>query len=128
MAKGIPKKSIIIIDDDADTRTMASRVLELEGFAVLQAKNGDEGVSLMREKTCDLVLLDLRMPGRDGWSVLKEMKADPELSWIPVVMFTASGDRFQAEKARTWGVQIYLEKPLSVTKLKESVVRALTGE
>ncbi len=128
MAKGIPKKSIILIDDDVDARTMASRVLELEGFAVLQAKNGDEGVSLMREKTCDLVLLDLRMPGRDGWSVLEEMKADPELSAIPVVMFTSSGDRFQVEKAGSRGVQIYLEKPLSVARLKKSVGQALAGE
>ncbi len=128
MAREIPKKRIIIIDDDVDSRTMASRVLELEGFAVLQAKNGDEGFSLMREKTCDLALLDLRMPGRDGWSVLEEMKADPELSAIPVVMFAPSGDRFQVEKARSRGVQIYLDTPLSVARLKESVARALAGE
>ena len=127
MAKGIPKKRVIIIDDDVDIRTMASRVLELEGFAVLQARNGDEGLRLMREKTFDLVLLDLRMPGRDGWSVLEEMKADPDLSGIPVVMFASSGDRFQVEKAKSRGVQIYLEKPLSVTRLKESVGRALAG-
>ena len=106
---------------------MASRVLELEGFAVLQAKNGDEGLRLMQERTCDLVLLDLRMQGRDGWSVLEEMKAAPELSGIPVVMFTASADRFQVDKARNQGVQDYLVKPLSVTRLRERVGQALAG-
>ena len=127
MAKGGPKKRVIIIDDDAEVRIIASRVLELEGFAILQADNGDEGLRLMEEMTCDLVLLDLWMPGRDGWSVLEEMKAAPELSGIPVVMFTASADRFQVEKARSQGVQDYLVKPLSVTRLKESVGQALAG-
>ncbi len=128
MAKGVPRKRVIIIDDDAEVRRMASRVLELEGYAVLQADNGDEGLRLMRERKCDLVLLDLRMPGREGWSVLEEMKAAPELSGIPVVMFTASADRFQVDKARIRGVQDYLVKPLSVTRLKESVGQALAGE
>ncbi len=128
MAKGGPKKRVIIIDDDAEVRRMASRVLELEGFAVLQADKGDEGLRLMRERTCDLVLLDLWMPGRDGWSVLEEMKAAPKLSRIPVVMFTASADRFQVDKARIRGVRDYLVKPLSVTRLKEGVGQALAGE
>jgi len=59
MPKGGPKKRIIIINDDAEVRRIAARVLDLEGFAVLQVENGEEGLRLMREKTSDLVLAEL---------------------------------------------------------------------
>lgn len=106
-------------------RKFAARVLELEGYRVLQAEHGDEGLRLARESQVDLVLLDLRMPGRDGWSVLEEMKSDPELSAIPVVVFTASAAESQRQRALRMGAADYLVKPLSAASLIESVARIL---
>ena len=67
-------------------------MLELEGFTVLQADTGERGLELVYQNKFALVLLDLRLPWRDGWSVLEEMKGNTNLSDIPVIMFTSSAD------------------------------------
>jgi CheY-like chemotaxis protein len=125
MGERARKKRILIIDNDAEMRRLASRVMELEGFSVLQAENGGEGLKLMREQRCDLVLLDLWMPGRDGWSVLEEIKTAPELCRIPVILFSTTADKSEVEKARSRGAEDFLMKPLSVIRLRESVAQAL---
>jgi len=118
-------KTVLIIDDEADIRNFASRVLELEGYHVLQAVDGDEGLVLARENRIALILLDLRLPGHDGWVVLTELKNDPALSTIPVVVFTASAEAAQRERALSMGAADYLVKPLSAASLRESVSRIL---
>jgi DNA-binding response OmpR family regulator len=100
-------------------------VLELEGFRVLQAEHGDAGLRLARSIRVDLILLDLRMPERDGWSVLEEVKSDMELMAIPVVVFTASAAESQRGKALRMGAADYLVKPLSATSLNEAVTHIL---
>jgi CheY-like chemotaxis protein len=119
------RETIIIIEDEEDIRAFASRVLELEGYRVLQAGDGDEGLRLARGNKVALVLLDLRLPGRDGRVVLSQMKSDPELSSIPVVVFTASAAAQQRNQALAEGAADYLVKPLSANSLKESIARVL---
>jgi CheY-like chemotaxis protein len=123
MVKKGSRATILIIEDEDDIRTFASRVLELEGYRVLQASDGDEGLRLARESRVALVLLDLKLPGRDGWVVLSQMKSDPELSSIPVVVFTASAAAQQRSQALAGGAADYLVKPLSATSLRESIAR-----
>jgi adenylate cyclase len=125
MVKKGNRATILIIEDEDDIRTFASRVLELEGYRVLQASDGDEGLKLARGNQVALVLLDLRLPGRDGWAVLSQMKSDPELSSIPVVVFTASAGVPQQSRALAGGAADYLVKPLSATSLRESIARIL---
>jgi len=125
MAKKGNRATILIIEDEDDIRTFASRVLELEGYRVLQAGDGDEGLRLARGNQVALVLLDLRLPGRDGWAVLSQMKNDPELSPIPVVVFTASAGVPQQSRALAGGAADYLVKPLSATSLRKSIARVL---
>ena len=125
MAKKGSRATILVIEDEDDIRTFASRVLELEGYRVLQAGDGDEGLRLVRGDQVALVLLDLRLPGRDGWVVLSQMKSDPELSSIPVVVFTASAATPRRSQALAGGAADYLVKPLSATSLRESISRIL---
>jgi len=125
MAKKGSRATILIIEDEDDIRTFASRVLELEGYRVLQAGDGDEGLRLASGNQVALVLLDLRLPGRDGWAVLSQMKSDPELSSIPVVVFTASAGVPQQSRALAGGAADYLVKPLSATSLRKSIARIL---
>jgi adenylate cyclase len=125
MVKKGSRATILIIEDEVDIRTFASRVLELEGYRVRQASDGDEGLRLARGNQVALVLLDLRLPGRDGWAVLSQMKSDPELSSIPVVVFTASAGALQRSRALAEGADDYLVKPLSATSLRESIARIL---
>ncbi len=119
---------ILIIEDEEDIRDFAARVLELEGYRVLQAVDGGEGLRMLRQYTVSLVLLDLRLPDCDGWALLEELKGDPQLSMVPVVMFTASAAVSRRSQAMAIGAIDYLVKPLSAAKLKETVHSILTRE
>jgi len=125
MEKTPETKRILIIEDEAEVRHFASRVLELEGYHVLQANDTKEGMRLVREGRISLLLLDLRLPKRDGWTVLQQIKSEPELSAIPVIVFTASAGVSQQERALSMGASDYLVKPLSAASLREAVTRIL---
>jgi len=125
MVKKLKDKTVLIIEDDADISNFARRVLELEGYRVLQAETGDEGLRLSRENKVNLALLDLRLPDGSGWVILEQMKNDPEISAIPVIVFTASYGIQQHDQALAMGAADYLVKPLSANDLKKAVVRAL---
>ena len=125
MARKSEAKVVMIVEDEEDVLNFVSRVLELEGYQVLQVKDGDEGIKVVKEHHVALVLLDLRLPGIDGWSVLVRMKSDPTLVAIPVVMLTASAGAPQREKALSMGAADYLVKPLSAASLRRAVVRVL---
>ncbi len=125
MASRRKPKTVLIIEDVADILNFASRVLELEGYRVLQASDGKEGMRLVREGGISLVLLDLRLSGHNGWAALKQMKSDPELSAIPIIVFTASAGVSQREKALSLGAADYLVKPLSAARLRKTVARVL---
>jgi CheY-like chemotaxis protein len=126
MVKTHEIKTVLVIEDEADVRNFASRVLELEGYHVLQVENGEEGMRLMRGSRVSLVLLDLRLPGYDGWAILEQMKSKPELSAIPVIVFTASAGVPQQEKALSMGADGYLIKPLSAASLKKAITHILS--
>lgn len=129
MAKKIEAKTILVIEDEADVRGFAFRVLELEGYQVLQAGDGEEGLRLLRENpTINLVLLDLRLPLMDGWTVLRRMRSEPEFSSIPVVVFSASAGLEKQRQALSRGVADYLVKPLSAATLKQTIARVFQRE
>lgn len=123
--QGSEKNTILVIEDEADIRNFVSRVLELEGYNVLQAKDGDEGLDLGRRNDVDLVFVDLRLPGRDGWSILKQIKGEQKLHNIKVIVFTASAGDPEREKAINMGAVNYLIKPLSAASLKEAAAQAV---
>ena len=125
MVKKLKDDTVLIIEDDADTRTFTSRVLELEGYHILQAETRDEGLRLVKENKVDLVLLDLRLQDNDGWIILKEIKNDPVLSVIPIIVFTAAFGEPQKERALGRGASDYLVKPLGANDLKNAVARVL---
>ncbi len=125
MMKRNRKDIVLVIEDEVDVRKFASRVLTLEGFTVLETDNGEQGLKLVRKNKCALVLLDLRLPGRDGWFVLKKMKEDPALRDVPVIVFTASAGVPQRERALHMGAVDYLIKPLSAAAIRDSVARAV---
>lgn len=118
-------KTILIIEDDVEIRNFASRVLELEGYHILQAEDTEGGMRLLRKGIISLVLLDLRLPGRDGWSVLGQVKDEPRLSVIPIIVFTASVGVSQRKRALKLGAVDYLVKPLSAAGLRKAIACAL---
>lgn len=125
MEKTYETNTVLIIEDDADMRTLFSRVLELEGYRALQAEDGDAGLRLARQSQVALVILDLQLPGRSGWEVLKELKTDPVLSRIPVIVITASAGVDQRDRALSSGAAEYLTKPISVAALRKACADVL---
>ena len=110
-------KTVLIIEDEIDIQNFICRVLELEGYRVLRANDGQAGLEIIKENKVALVLLDLRLPGPDGWSILRQMKADPRLARIPVVVLTAIAETIQRRKTLRMGASRYLVTPLSAHRL-----------
>jgi CheY-like chemotaxis protein len=112
--------SVLVIDDDASVRDLMSRFLGKEGFRVITAAGGEEGLRLARELRPDVVTLDVLMPGMDGWSVLAALKADAELADIPVVILTMLDDR---NLGYALGAADYLTKPIERERLVAVLAR-----
>jgi signal transduction histidine kinase/CheY-like chemotaxis protein len=119
-------RTVLVIDDEADVRDLVHRFLKKEGYHVVPAGTGDEGIRLARELHPDVITLDVMMPGVDGWSVLTALKADPETAEIPVIMLTIVDDR---NLGYALGASEYLTKPINreqlLTELR-TVIRAGT--
>jgi CheY-like chemotaxis protein len=110
---------ILVIDDEQTVRDLMRRFLAREGFDVVTAKDGEEGLTLARQLRPALITLDVLMPGLDGWSVLQALKADPELAEVPVVMLTILDEK---NKGYALGASDYVTKPIDRERL-----RALLG-
>ena len=106
---------VLVIDDDAMQRDLTSRFLAGEGFAARTASDGPTGLAMARRLKPRAILLDVTMPGMDGWSVLSEIKADPNLADIPVVMVTFHSERALAVSL---GAADYVMKPVDWNRLR----------
>ena len=114
---------ILIVDDEANVRTVFSDVLRKENYTIKGAKDGLEALKAIEEETFDLVLLDLRMPQMDGIEVLGNIKKrKPQ---IPVIIYTGYGSVITAVEAMRKGAVDYLYKPFSPDELKSSIRKAL---
>jgi CheY-like chemotaxis protein len=115
-------KTVLVIEDDPWTRTITTALLAGEGFAIVEAKNGDEGLQLARQHRPDAVLLDLALPTRSGLDVLRELKSESTTRDIPVLIVSAYGSLMNAHDAQqTVGV---IQKPFDYDDLVGQVTRA----
>jgi CheY-like chemotaxis protein/anti-sigma regulatory factor (Ser/Thr protein kinase) len=106
--------TVLVIDDEAAVRDLMQRFLAKEGFRVVTASGGEEGLRRARELRPDAITLDVMMPGLDGWAVLSALKADPEVADIPVVMLTIVDDK---NLGYALGASDYLTKPIDRERL-----------
>jgi CheY-like chemotaxis protein len=102
--------TILIVDDDPECRRPLSTLLGHEGYRILQAGEGLEGLQRLRQEKVDLILLDMVMPGVDGIAMLQAVRKDPRFAKIPVILVTAYHDRRKLARAMALGVQEYLFK------------------
>jgi CheY-like chemotaxis protein/nitrogen-specific signal transduction histidine kinase len=108
------ERLVLVVDDDATVRELVERHLERAGFAVVTARDGQEGLRLVRELRPAAVTLDIMMPDLDGWTVLAAIKGDPELAGIPVVLMSIVD---QKNRGYALGAADYLVKPVDRAKL-----------
>jgi CheY-like chemotaxis protein len=117
--------TILIADDHDDNRELLQLLLLNAGYHVHEAKDGRECLSLAREIRPDLILMDLSMPGLDGWGVFEELKADQNTKTIPCMAVTAHAD-LNRQQALETGFSAYVSKPFSSDGLLNTVARLLT--
>jgi len=123
----MPKEEILIIDDEPDLIKLVKEILELENFQVSSACDGEEGLRKATSQIPDLILLDIKMPGINGFQVLERLKMDEATSHIPVVMLTTSVLRRDRDKAFDLGAVDYVVKSLEGFELGERIRKILRG-
>lgn len=114
---GSHQKTILIIDDQPFFVTMQQNILKQQGYRVLAATTGAEGLARAKQHKPDLILLDIEMPGMDGFAVCEKLKQDNDLRQIPVVILTATQDIKLNEKAFRAGAEITVLKSVSGERL-----------
>jgi DNA-binding response OmpR family regulator len=109
--------SVLVIDDEAPIRLLCRVNLEAEGMKVLEASDGDTGLETARSERPDVILLDVMMPGRNGWEVAEELLADDRTSGIPIIFLTARAEVKDRAKGIDLGGVDYVTKPFNPVEL-----------
>jgi two-component system response regulator VicR len=115
---------ILVVDDNPDNAHIIRDYLEARGYPITVAYNGDDAIKAFEEVKPSLVLLDVMMPGRDGWQVCREIKQHPTLGRnVRVVMVTALDDWVNKRQALQTGADDFVEKPFELSRLASAVER-----
>lgn len=109
--------TVLVTDDDEDLRLLCQLHLEMRGFRVSQAANGQEALEVARCEPPDLILLDLMMPVKDGWECLADLKQDPNLRQIPVFIITGKNQQQDQDRAFALGAEAFIPKPFQPSEL-----------
>jgi DNA-binding response OmpR family regulator len=117
-------KKIMIVDDEPDILFTVGQMLEISGYEVIKAVDGDDCLKKLDEVRPDLVLLDIMMPGMNGWDVAAKIKENPRWSDIPIVFVTAKGDAMSVGMG-TMAAEDYITKPFDIMDLKTRVEKVL---
>jgi two-component system, OmpR family, alkaline phosphatase synthesis response regulator PhoP len=113
----LPKKTILVVDDEQDLLDLIEYNLRKEGYQVLKAEDGLEGIQAARDHKPNLVLLDIMMPKMDGIEVCDVMRSDADLKHIPIIFLTARSDEKTEVEGLDKGADDFITKPISTTKL-----------
>ncbi|MEE4355681.1 MAG: response regulator [Desulfococcaceae bacterium] len=116
---------ILVIDDNEANRQILENLLQKEGLLPLLAEDGKSGLAAARENLPDLVLLDIFMPGEDGFKVLEEFQKDSRLKKIPVIIFTLLEREESRKKALEMGAKDYITKPFDMRDTVQRILRYL---
>jgi two-component system response regulator (stage 0 sporulation protein F) len=119
--------SILVVDDEPDVRLLIRVILEREGHDVKEAGDGAEALDLVQRVDPDVILLDIRMPGIDGWEVLEQLRESGRLSSTAVVMISAHSTPTVAQEAIDLGCRAFITKPFRAQDVTSTVQDVLTG-
>jgi len=119
---------VLVVDDDQVIQQLLEVNLELEGYDVKRASNGDEALKLVRSFKPDVVLLDVMMPKLDGREVCRRIKGDPTTADVPVIFLSARAQDMDVNSGLELGASAYVTKPFDPVELLETVQRVLAGE
>jgi len=117
----VSAKKILIVDDDAFIRRPLEFILREEGFLPVTAVDGEDGLAKLESVRPDLIVLDVMMPGMDGFDVCRHVRTDPRFASIPVVLLTAKGQESDRERGLAAGATLFMSKPYSPSEMVRRV-------
>ena len=117
--------TILYIEDNMDNRTLVRRVLQIEGYQVMEAESGFRAFEILRTETPDLVLMDINLPDMDGYEITTRLKQMPTLARVPVIAMTANVMKGDREKTLAAGCDGYISKPIDIDTLPSQIARFL---
>ena len=118
-------KTVLVADDNPVSRELIREILETDDCEVIEAGDGREALEKLRQHLPDLALLDIQMPVLDGNAVIRELRADPQFSQLPVVALTAYAMQGDREKALSLGFNFYITKPIDIPVFRAKVAELL---
>jgi CheY-like chemotaxis protein len=121
-------RTVLIIEDEADAADLFAEMMRVSGFRVLKTSSSAPAVTMMIEEKPDVVILDIMMPEVSGLDILRQMRRDPELTHIPVVVVSAKSMPADIKNGMEAGASTYLTKPVGFLELKDAVERALASQ
>jgi two-component system cell cycle response regulator DivK len=125
MSEKIEPPKILYVEDNRDNRVLVKRVLEAEGYEVLEAQDAQEGLEIARTMRPSLILLDINLPEIDGYEATAMLRALDELRGVPIIAVTANVMKGDREKTLAAGCSGYIQKPIDVDRLPAQVAAFL---
>ena len=123
-----PEKTVLIIEDEEDAAELFAEMMRVSGFRVLKTSSSMPALTMMTTEKPDVVLLDIMMPEISGLDILRQMRRDPALTSIPVIVVSAKSMPADIKNGMEAGASTYLTKPVGFVDLKEAVERALGSQ
>jgi CheY-like chemotaxis protein len=120
-------KTILIVEDNLMNLELATDLLSLAGYTVRQAGTAEEGLRLATQQVPDLILMDLRLPGMDGFAALRQLRADSRTAHVPTIALTAQAMRGDQEEVLAAGFDAYISKPIDAAAFTAAVARWVGG-
>jgi len=120
-------KKVLIVEDNPSVLRATSYILEKEGYEVLTAQNGLEGLKKAKENSPDLLILDVMLPGIDGFEICHRLRGEPQTANLPIVMFSAKGQESDKAMGKKMGADDYLTKPVDRIVLLDKVADLLAA-
>ena len=121
------QKTVLIVEDEEDAAELFAEMMRVSGFRVIKTSKSTPALSLMTAEKPDVILLDIMMPEISGLDILRQMRRDPVLAKIPVIVVTAKSMPADIKNGMEAGASTYLTKPVGYLELKEAVERALAN-
>jgi DNA-binding response OmpR family regulator len=119
------KPVILVADDDPEILSLLSIRLNRAGYKVLEAADGEQALARVRESYPELIVLDVMMPGKNGWEVAKELRHDARFKNIGIIMLTAIGEKINEMTSPLYGADEYIDKPFEFADLEAKIVSVL---
>lgn len=120
--------TVLYVEDTLDNRLLVQRILQSEGYTVLEAGDARETLDVVQSHVPDLILVDINMPGVDGYTLATRLKGDPRLAKVPIVAITANVMKGDLERSLEAGCDGYIQKPIDVDLFPRQVARFLRRE